>query len=68
MLVEGRPMTDFESMNKLLHFLDGPRTFQKPIGQTEMVGKWHLECKTWLSTKPKHWLRLLGSFPFPMMK
>jgi hypothetical protein len=46
MLVEGRPMTNFESMNKLLHFLDGPRTFQKPIGQIKMVGKWHLACKT----------------------
>jgi hypothetical protein len=26
-------MIDFESMNKLLHFLDGPIFFQKPIGQ-----------------------------------
>jgi hypothetical protein len=39
MLVEGRPMIDFESMNKLLHFLDGPIFFQKPIGQTKVVGK-----------------------------
>jgi hypothetical protein len=54
MLVEGRSMINFESMNKLLHFFDGPKNFPKPIGQTEVVGKWHLTCMTWLSTKPKH--------------
>jgi hypothetical protein len=40
-------------MNKLLYFLDGPRTFPKPIGHIEVVGKWHLACMTWLPTKTK---------------
>jgi len=66
-LVEGRPMIDFESMNKILHFLD-VNNFPKPIGQTQVVGRWHLALMIWLSTKPKHLLKLLGSFPFHVMK
>ncbi len=67
MLVEGTPMIDFESMSKLLHFLDA-KNFPKPIGQTQVVGRWHLAYMTWLSTNPKHLLKLLGSFSFLVMK
>jgi hypothetical protein len=60
-------MIDFESMSKLLHFLD-VKNFPKPVVQTKVVGRWHLACKTWLSTKPKHLSKLLSSFPFLVMK
>jgi hypothetical protein len=67
MFVERRLVIDFENMSKILHFLTVDN-FPKPIGQTQMVGRCHRACMTWLSTKPKHLVKLLGSFPFHVMK
>ncbi len=45
MLVKGRPMTDFESMNKLLHFFD-VKNFLKTHWSNTSGGRWHLACMT----------------------
>jgi hypothetical protein len=45
MLIEGRPMTNYESMSKLLHFLDVknlPKThWSNTIGHWKMVSYMH---------------------------
>ncbi len=44
------------------------KVFQKPISQTQVIGRWHLACMSWFLTKSNLWLKVLNSFPFPMMK
>jgi hypothetical protein len=44
------------------------KTFQKHIGQHNWLKDASCTCMSWLSTKPKFWLRLLGSFPSCVMK
>jgi hypothetical protein len=63
MLFEGRPLTNCENMKKLLHFFN-----VKNFPKTQLVGRWHLACTSWLLAKPKLWLRMLGSFSFHVMK
>ncbi len=67
MLFKVRPMINYESMSKLLHFLDVkdfPKTHQLNIVVWEMA----LACMIWLLTKPNLWLKVLGSSLFLVMK